>query len=175
MIQWSHMWHTSGEKQDPKRYMHHNVHSKTKLFIIAKTWRHNGTNHRKEWNNAICSNIEDLEIIIPSEVSQNERKTNIIQHHLHVEPKIWYKSTYLWNKNRLTDIENRLAVAKGKGVGEGRIGSLELAGTNNKVLLYSTENYIQYPVTNHNGKECEREYTHVHITESCCTEKINTF
>ena len=33
------MWHTSGEKQDPKRYMHHNVHSKTKLFIIAKTWR----------------------------------------------------------------------------------------------------------------------------------------
>ena len=26
---------------------------------------------------------------------------------------------------------------------------------NNKVLLYSTENYIQYPVTNHNGKECE--------------------
>ena len=94
---------------------------------------------------------------------------------IRMESKIWYKSTYLWNKNRLTDIENRLAVAKGKGVGEGRIGSLELAGTNNKVLLYSTENYIQYPVTNHNGKECEREYTHVHITESCCTEKINTF
>ena len=27
----------------------------------------------------------------------------------------------------------------------------------NKVLLYSTGNYIQYPVINHNGKECEKE------------------
>ena len=24
---------------------------------------------------------------------------------------------------------------------------------NNKVLLYSTENYIQYPIIDHNGKE----------------------
>ena len=29
---------------------------------------------------------------------------------------------------------------------------------NNKVLLYSTVNYIQYPVINHNGKEYEKEY-----------------
>ena len=27
----------------------------------------------------------------------------------------------------------------------------------NKVLLCSTGNYIQYPVTNHNGKEYEKE------------------
>ena len=27
---------------------------------------------------------------------------------------------------------------------------------NNKVLLYSTENCIQYPVINHNGKEYEK-------------------
>ena len=27
----------------------------------------------------------------------------------------------------------------------------------NKVILYSTGNYIQYPVINHNGKEYERE------------------
>ena len=27
---------------------------------------------------------------------------------------------------------------------------------NNKVLLYSTGNSIQYPVTNHNGKEYEK-------------------
>ena len=26
---------------------------------------------------------------------------------------------------------------------------------NTTVLLYSTENYIQYPVINHNEKECE--------------------
>ena len=30
---------------------------------------------------------------------------------------------------------------------------------NNKVLLYSTGNYSQYPVVNHNGKEDEKECT----------------
>ena len=35
---------------------------------------------------------------------------------------------------------------------------------NNKVLLYSTGNYIQYPLVNHNGKEYEKEY--VYISES---------
>ena len=50
-------------------------------------------------------------------------------------------------------------VAKGVGLGEGRIGSLGLADANsyiewiNKVLLYSIGNYIQYSVINHNGKE----------------------
>ena len=29
---------------------------------------------------------------------------------------------------------------------------------NNKVLLYSTGNYIPYPVINHNGKDYEKEY-----------------
>ena len=28
---------------------------------------------------------------------------------------------------------------------------------NNKALLYSTGNYIQYPVINHSGKEYEKE------------------
>ena len=53
------------------------------------------------------------------------------------------------------DIENRQVVTKGKG----RIGSLGLADANeytgwinNKVLLYSAGNYIQYPMINHNGK-----------------------
>ena len=27
---------------------------------------------------------------------------------------------------------------------------------NNKILLYSTGNYIQYPAINHNGKEYEK-------------------
>ena len=34
--------------------------------------------HNKEWNNAICSTLLDLEIIILSEVSQT--KTNIYYH-----------------------------------------------------------------------------------------------
>ena len=32
-----------------------------------------------------------------------------------VESKIWYKRTYLQNRNRFTDVENRLVVAKGEG------------------------------------------------------------
>ena len=59
-------------------------------------------------------------------------------------------------------LSNRLVVAKGRGVGEGRSGSLGLADENyyiyikwinSKVLLNSTGNYIQYPVINHTGKE----------------------
>ena len=32
-----------------------------------------------------------------------------------MESKIWHKWTYLWNRNRLKDIENRLVVAKREG------------------------------------------------------------
>ena len=87
------------------------------------------------------------------------------------------------NKNRLTDIEDRLVVAKG-GLGRGgkdwefgisRGKLLYIGRINNKVLLYSTGNYIQYPGINHNGKEYEKEYIYICITESpCYTEEINT-
>ena len=51
------------------------------------------------------------------------------------------------------------------GVGEGQIWSLGLADANylylewinNKVLHYSTGNYIQYAVIHHNGKKNEKE------------------
>ena len=51
--------------------------------------------------------------------SKPERRTNTIWHHLCVESKIRHKWTYLQNRNRLTDIENRLVVAKGEGGGGG--------------------------------------------------------
>ena len=57
------------------------------------------------------------------------------------------------------------------GISRGKL--LYIEWINNKVLLYSTGNYSQYPVTNHNAKEYEKEY--IRITESlCCTEEINT-
>ena len=31
------------------------------------------------------------------------------------------------------------------------------------VLLYSTGNYIQHPMIKHNGKEYEKEYTHIYV------------
>ena len=39
---------------------------------------------------------------------------------------------------------------------------LHIEWINNKVLLYSTENYIQYPMVTHNGKELlKRMYINV--------------
>ena len=44
---------------------------------------------------------------------------------------------------------------------------------NNKVLLYSTGNYIQYLTINYNEKESEKKY--ICITESlCCIPETNT-
>ena len=68
------------------------------------------------------------------------------------------------NRNRLMDIENRLVVAKGEGVGRGmewefgisRCKLLYIDWINNKVLLYSTENYVQHPMIKHNGKEYKK-------------------
>ena len=33
----------------------------------------------------------------------------------------------------------------------------------NKVLFYSTGNYIHYPVTNHNGKEYDKEFIYIYV------------
>ena len=67
--------------------------------------------------------------------------------------------TYLQNRNRLTDTENRAVVVKGEG--EGRIGInrcklLHAEQMNNKVLLQSTGNCVQCPVRNQNRKEYEK-------------------
>ena len=81
------------------------------------------------------------------------------------------------------DIKKRLVVAKGEGGGRGMdwefgISTCKLVyieWINNKVLLYSTGKFIQYPVINHNGKEYEKECMYICITESiCCTAEIST-
>ena len=48
--------------------------------------------NKKEWNNAICSHMMDVGIIVLSEVSQ--RKTNIILFICGILKK-WYKLTYI--------------------------------------------------------------------------------
>ena len=47
------------------------------------------------------------------------------------------------------------------GFGISRCKLLYIGWVNNKVLLYNTGNYGQYPVVNHNGKEYEKEYIYV--------------
>ena len=91
------------------------------------------------------------------------RTTKTIWCHFYVESKIWHKWTYLWN--RLTDTENRLCGCQGEeggdvgmdwefGFSRGKL--LYIEWINNKVLLYRTGNYIQYPVISHKGKEYEK-------------------
>ena len=68
------------------------------------------------------------------------------------------------------DIENRLVVAKGEGVGGGmqwevgvsRWKLLYIEWIDNKVLLHSTGNYILYPMINHHGKEYEKKNVYMH-------------
>ena len=60
---------------------------------------------------------------------------------------------------RLTDIEIRLVVAGAGGgnilgVWVGRCKLLHLEWISHKLLMYSTGNYIQYPMISQNGKEC---------------------
>ena len=40
--------------------------------------------------------------------NKSDRKINIMWYHLYVESKKWYKWTYLQDRNRLTEIENKL-------------------------------------------------------------------
>ena len=79
--------------------------------------------------------------------------------------------------------ENRLVVAKWEGGVEGkdwefgtrRCKLFNTGWKNNKVLLCSTGNYIQYPEINHNGKEYEKKYLSIYVSETlCCTAEINT-
>ena len=52
-----------------------------------------------------------------------ERKTNTIWYHLYVESKIWHRSTYLQNRNRLTDREETCG-CWGRGGGSGMDGGV---------------------------------------------------
>ena len=58
--------------------------------------------------------------------------------------------------------------------GISRCKLLYIGWINNKVLLYNTGNYIQYPVINHNGKQYGKEYICICIIESlCCIPETN--
>ena len=89
-------------------------------------------------------------------------KSIFLSPHLYVESKIWNKWTYLQqeqNHRQRTDLwcleVDRSGMAWELGIGRYKLLHVKLI--NNKVLLYSTGNYIQNVMINHNGKECEKE------------------
>ena len=70
----------------------------------------------EEWNNAICSNMTDLEIILLSEVCQTEKDKYHDTTYKKAKKK-WYKWTYLQNRSRILDRENKVIVTEGKAGG----------------------------------------------------------
>ena len=79
--------------------------------------------HGKEWNNAICSDMDG-----PSDDHAKQIKSDRETRILYVTCGIWNMTlTYLWNRKRFTDIENRLVITKGARDGEGGSGKLGLA------------------------------------------------
>ena len=70
--------------------------------------------------------------------------------------------TYLQNRTRRLSeqICGCQGLRGGRGMdwefGVGRCKLLHLECIDNQVLLYSTGNYIQHPVVNHNGKEYKK-------------------
>ena len=74
--------------------------------------------------------------------------------------KIRRKGTYLQNRNGLTDIENKLVVAKGEGEGSGkncvfgvsRYKLLHPEWISKEVLLYRIGNSIQSLEIEHDGR-----------------------
>ena len=97
--------------------------------------------------------------------------TNTVWYHSYTESKIWHKWAYLQRRNRLTDTENGLMVAKVRRADwDFRVRRCKLLHTewiNNQVLLYSTLNPTQHPF--HNEKEQKKPIcTPLCICESLC-------
>ena len=75
---------------------------------------HNGIllSHKKEWNNAICSNMDGPRDYL-SKWSKSDKEREILYDTSYMwNLKKWYKWTYL--QNRFTHLENKLMVTKGE-------------------------------------------------------------
>ena len=92
------------DKEDVK-YTHTHTHTHTGILL----------SHKKEWSNAICSNMDGPRDY-HTKWSKPERERQIsydITYMWNLKKK-WYKWTYTQNRNRTTDIENKLMVTKGE-------------------------------------------------------------
>ena len=89
------------------------IYIHTHIYIYIHT--HSGILLSHEKNKAMAFAVVTwmrLEIIILG-VVVSRRKINTIQYYLYMESKIWRKRTYMQNRNKLKDTENRLVIARG--------------------------------------------------------------
>ena len=93
--------------------------SRVRLFVIPWLqharfpcpWSEILLSHKRNEIVPLASTQMNIEITILSEISQKEKeKDHIIS--LYVKLKKWYKWTYLQNRDRLADIENKFMVTK---------------------------------------------------------------
>ena len=91
----------------------------------------------------------------------------------------WGTHVYLWrihfdtwqNQYNIVKLKNKIKLKK-KEPKKKKLKKKKKRMDNNKVWLYSTGNYIQYPVINHNGKEYEKEYIYVKLNHFALQQKL---
>ena len=89
------------------------------IYIYASTTCNGlSLSHKKEWDHAICSNMDRPRDYQTKWSKPEKDKYQMILLICRILKKKGYKWTYLQNRNRFTDIENKFMVTKGKG-GEG--------------------------------------------------------
>ena len=75
--------------------------------------------YKKEWNNAICSNMDRPRDYHTKWIKPDKDKYHDIAYVRNLKKKKWYKWTSIQNRNRPTDIENKLMVTKIERLGRG--------------------------------------------------------
>ena len=121
--------------------------------------------NKKKWNFAICSNMDE-----PRDYHTKWRKSGKDNHHMiSLICRIYNMAQRnLSAKQETHGHTEQTWGCQGLGMRLGVWDSVDakllyLWWINNKVLMYSTGNYIQYPVINHKGKEYEKECIYVYI------------
>ena len=114
-----------------------------------------------------------LERIILSEV--RKRMTNNTRYHVHAEPKLRHKGTYLWHRNK-TQGQNRLGAADGLGEVEreaGSAGSTITWRTGKPQGPAEQHADSKCPVINHSTKDTLRRMYMYSCESFCCKAVIN--
>ena len=97
-------WSSTDEHLYMCTYIYMSVHTHTHTHGILLS-------HKKGWNNAICNSMNEP---IDYHVTRGKSKIKISYNITYMwNLKKWYKWTYLYDRNRLTDIENKLMLIKG--------------------------------------------------------------